>query len=101
MTEEALPLSAFDPHHRRMGTDPESSFVKTLVVQQPSVDRITSLRARTFSVIGPSVDMKFVLERKDFPETLHDTFGITVRGDCLERLWAQAVEQHEEFLARS
>jgi N-hydroxyarylamine O-acetyltransferase len=101
MTEEALPLSAFDPHHRRMATDPESSFVKTLVLQQPSVDRITTLRARTISVVGPSADTKEVVEREQFPEVLHDIFGVTVRGERLERLWAQAVDQHEEFLTRS
>ena len=100
MTEEAVPLAAFDPHHRRMATDPESSFVKTLVVQQPSVDRITTLRARTLSVVGPSVDQRFVLERENFAETLHDTFGLSVNGERLERLWAKAVEQHEEFVAR-
>ena len=32
---------------------PESSFVKTLVVQQPRVDRIVTLRARTLSVGRP------------------------------------------------
>ena len=42
-----------------------------------------------------------MLEREDFAETLREIFGVTVRGERLERLWAQAVEQHEEFLARS
>ena len=102
MTEEELPLSAFDPHHRRMATDPESSFVKTLVVQQPSVDRITSLRARTFSSIGPSVDKKRRARAGRVRRRLCATSSaITVGGERLERLWAQAVEQHEAFLARS
>ena len=38
---------------------------------------------------------------EDFAEVLHEIFGITVGGERLERLWAQAVEQHEAFLARS
>ena len=36
-----------------------------------------------------------MLEREDFAETLRETFGITVGGERLERLWAQAVEQQE------
>ena len=85
-----------------MSTDPESSFVKTLVVQQPSVDRITSLRARTLSVLGPSVDTReVVVAAREFPEVLHDVFGITVGGERLERLWLRALEQHEAFLARA
>ena len=40
MDEEASPVSAFEPHHRRLATDPESPFVKTLVVQRPREDRI-------------------------------------------------------------
>jgi N-hydroxyarylamine O-acetyltransferase len=101
MTEEEVPVPGFDVHHRRMSTDPESSFVKTLVVQQPSVDRITSLRARTLSVLGPSVDTREVVSRPEFPEVLHDIFGITVGGERLQRLWLRALEQHETFLARS
>ena len=53
MDEEASPVSAFEPHHRRLATDPESPFVKTLVVQRPRVNRIDTLRARTLSVVGP------------------------------------------------
>jgi N-hydroxyarylamine O-acetyltransferase len=101
MTEEALPLSAFDAHHRRMATDPESSFVQTLVAQRPLEDRIVTLRARTLSEIGPDVDTKVVVDRAQFPEILHGVFGITVGGERLERLWAQAAEQHEAFLARA
>ena len=101
MREAASPVAAFDPHHRRLATDPESSFVKTLVVQQPAVDRITTLRARTLTVVGPSSDTKFVVDRPDFPDILRERFGITVGGERLERLWRKAVEQHEGFLARS
>jgi N-hydroxyarylamine O-acetyltransferase len=101
MTEEEQPLSAFDPHHRRMSTDPESSFVQTLVVQRPREDRIVTLRARTLSSIGPSVDEKHVVDEDQFADVLSAVFGITVGGERLERLWAKAVEQHEAFLARA
>ena len=36
MQEDASPVSAFEAHHRRLATDPESNFVKTLVVQKPA-----------------------------------------------------------------
>lgn len=102
MTEAAVPVSAFDGHHRRLATDPASSFVQTLVVQKPLVDRIVTLRARTLSSVGPSVGSKRVLEsREEFVEVLSGVFGITVSGERLERLWAKATEQHEAFLARA
>ena len=53
MAAEASPVIDFEPHHRRLATDPDSSFVQTLVVQKPLADRITTLRARTLSEIGP------------------------------------------------
>ena len=85
-----------------ISTDPESSFVKTLVVQQPSVDRIMSLRARTLSVGRPVRGHDATSSpRAEFAEVLHDIFGITVGGERLQRLWSRALEQHEAFLARS
>jgi len=32
---------------------------------------------------------------------LRDEFGITLGGERLERLWAQAEAQHDAFLART
>ena len=99
MEEEASPVSAFEPHHARLATDPESPFVKTLVVQRPRVDRIDTLRARTLSVVGPGLDDKRVVADEDeFYAVLRDEFGVTRRDP---RLWAQACVQHEAFLARS
>jgi N-hydroxyarylamine O-acetyltransferase len=101
MVEEESPVSAFEVHHQRLATDPASSFVQTLVVQQPREDRIVTLRARTLSSIGPSVDDKRVVaDAADFAMVLHDVFGITVGGSRLERLWTLAAAQHEAFLAR-
>ena len=87
MDEEASPVSAFEPHHRRLATDPESPFVKTLVVQRPRVDRITTLRARTLSVVGPDVDSKRVVaDEAEFYAVLVGEFGVTRRDP---RLWAR------------
>jgi N-hydroxyarylamine O-acetyltransferase len=94
-------VADFEPHHRRLALDPESSFVRTLVVQSPRDDRIVTLRARTLSEIGPAVDTKRVLSREEFESVLRDVFGIVVGGSRLERLWQRAAEQHETFLAAS
>jgi N-hydroxyarylamine O-acetyltransferase len=98
MEEETSAVAAFEPHHRRLATDPESSFVKTLVVQRPHPDRIDTLRARTFSSVGPNGTVKRVVaDETEFYAVLRDAFGITRRDP---RLWAFACEQHEAFLAR-
>ncbi|MDA0184892.1 arylamine N-acetyltransferase [Solirubrobacter phytolaccae] len=97
MDEDPSPVSAFEPHHRRLATSPESPFVKTLVVQKPSVDRITTLRARTLSVVGPDVNTKHVVaDETEFFHVLAGVFGITRREP---RLWSQAVAQHDAWLA--
>lgn len=100
MAERESPLSAFDPHHERLATDPGSSFVQTLVVQSPRVDRIVTLRARTLSSVGPAVDSKRVVaDRDELAAVLRDVFGITIAGERLQRLWERAAAQHEAFLA--
>ncbi|RKQ87934.1 N-hydroxyarylamine O-acetyltransferase [Solirubrobacter pauli] len=97
MDEDPSPVSAFEPHHRRLATDPESSFVKTLVVQKPGVDRITTLRARTLSVVGVDVREKHVVaDEAEFFAVLASEFGITRRDP---RLWSLAYAQHEAFTA--
>jgi len=97
MDEDPSPVSAFEPHHRRLATDPSSPFVKTLVVQKPGVDSITTLRARTLSVVGPGVkEKRVVADEGDFFEVLRSVFGVTRRDP---RLWSLAYAQHEEFVA--
>jgi N-hydroxyarylamine O-acetyltransferase len=97
-------LAAFAPHHERLSTEPDSSFVQTLVVQQPREDHIVTLRARTLSADGPGRRARDVLpDAAAFAAALRDAFGIdpAVLGDQrLRRLWAQACLQHEAFVAR-
>jgi N-hydroxyarylamine O-acetyltransferase len=93
------PQAAFEPHHRRLATDPESSFVRTLVVQQPADDRIVTLRSRTLSEKGPAVDSKRVLADADEFATVLSDFGITLDAARRERAWALAAAQHEAFYA--
>jgi N-hydroxyarylamine O-acetyltransferase len=102
MVEDESPVSAFEMHHRRLAGDPASSFVQTLVIQQPREDRIVTLRARTLSSVGPSVDeQRVVADREELAAVLHEVFGMTVGGPRLDRLWTQATAQHDAFLARA
>ena len=101
MAPEASPVVDFEPHHHRLATDPASSFVQTLVVQKPGVDRIATLRSRTYSEIGPSVDTKQVLANVDeFSATLRRFRGVSLTASGCRGLWDQACAQHEAFLAR-
>jgi N-hydroxyarylamine O-acetyltransferase len=100
MDAEPSPHAAFEPHHVRLATDPESSFVRTLVIQRPTDDRIVTLRSRTLSEKGPAVHAKRVLEDADeFAAVLRDVFGIALDGARRERAWALAAAQHEAFYA--
>jgi N-hydroxyarylamine O-acetyltransferase len=100
MAPEPSPLAAFAEHHRRLSTDPASSFVQTLVVQRPRPDRIVSLRARTLTERGPAVDTRRVVDHAGFAAVLAD-LGLRLDPDRRERLWERAREQHERFTASS
>lgn len=101
MREAPSAVADFEVHHRRLATAPESSFVKTLVVQSAREDRIVTLRARTLSSIGPAVDTRRVLERDEFAPALLEVFGITLDEARLQRLWTRATAQHDTFLAQA
>jgi N-hydroxyarylamine O-acetyltransferase len=91
-------LSDFEPHHHRLSNSPDSSFVKTLVVQRPFDDHIRTLRARTLFHDGPAIRERRVLEDMSaFAHTLEADFGIdpsTLGARRLGRLWCQAEDQH-------
>jgi N-hydroxyarylamine O-acetyltransferase len=92
-------LADFEPHHVRLSTSLDSSFVRTLVVQRPFDDRIVTLRARTLSIDGPHGRERWVLNNpRAFAAALRDRFGIdpdALGPERLGRLWAKAEEQHE------
>jgi N-hydroxyarylamine O-acetyltransferase len=96
-------LDAFQPHHRRLSTDPQSSFVQTLVVQRPLEDRIVTLRSRTLAVDGPRRHERRVLaDEEAFAATLRDVFALdpdALGTKRLQRLWKRASAQHDAHLA--
>jgi N-hydroxyarylamine O-acetyltransferase len=98
-------LDDFQPHHRRLSREPDSSFVQTLVVQRPYDDRIVTLRSRTLSVDGPGLREREVLsDAAAWTTALHDEFGVdpAVLGDeRMTRLWGLASAQHEAFLTHA
>ena len=91
-------LAEFAPHHARLSTSPDSSFVQTLVVQRPFEDRIVTLRARTLFVDGPGRRERQVLpDAGAFAAALREQFGIdpvALGRSRLDLLWAKAAGQH-------
>jgi N-hydroxyarylamine O-acetyltransferase len=103
MAAPDVDLAAFEPHHHRLSATPESSFVRTLIVQRPYEDRIVSLRARTLSVDGPGRrERRLLRDAGELGDVLERDFAIDPRAlgpGRLERLWAQARDQHEQWSA--
>jgi N-hydroxyarylamine O-acetyltransferase len=96
-------LQAFAPHHERLATATDSSFVNTLVVQQPHDDHVVTLRARTLSRKGPGHDERTVAADADaFAHTLRDVFAIdpdALGAGRVAQLWANARAQHEAYVS--
>jgi N-hydroxyarylamine O-acetyltransferase len=101
---DVVGLAAFAPHHERLSSSPESSFVQTLVVQRPLADRVVTLRARTLTARGPAVDeRRTIADADDLAAVLTRTFGIdrAVLGERrLAELWRRACAQHDAWVAR-
>lgn len=92
-------LADFQPHHERLSTSADSSFVHTLVAQRPFEDHIVTLRARTVFADGPHRRERYVLrDARAFAAALRARFGIDpadLGRDRLGRLWAKAAAQHD------
>ncbi len=92
-------MADFEPHHQRLSTAPDSSFVQTLVVQRPFDDHILTLRARTLFRDGPGGRERRVIDNAAaLAAGLKENFGIdpAVLGEArLSRLWSQAESQHQ------
>ncbi|WP_112139880.1 arylamine N-acetyltransferase family protein [Glycomyces dulcitolivorans] len=86
-----------------LSTSPESPFVKTLTVQNPSEDDMWVLRARTLTVYDPKLpDLKSVRVvggEDEFASLLRGRFNLTLADADVAALWAKAQAQHEQKLA--
>ena len=103
IAEPVVDLEAFQPHHHRLATSPESKFVQTLVVQRVHPDRIVTLRSRTLRADGPGVSERRVLDdRDDLATVLGEVFRIdpaALGPERLDRLWERVVAQHRAWEA--
>jgi N-hydroxyarylamine O-acetyltransferase len=101
---DVVGYESFAPHHTRMSTSPESSFVQTLVLQRPYDNRFVSLRARTLFVDGPAHAERHVLaDSGELAAALQDEFGIdpgALGRARITRLWEGAALQHEAWQRR-
>ena len=93
------PVAAFEPHHRRLAPDPESPFVRTLVVQRPLDDRIVTLRARTLSEIGPWRGHEARAAATSSPRRCLSCSGSRSAARGSSGCGRSPREQHEAFLA--
>ncbi len=97
---EVAVLPDFAEKHRELSTSESSGFVRTLAVQRRDADGVDSLRSLT---LGRLPGEKTVLESPaDWWAALGDVFGVpssVFTGEERARLWRQAVEQHERYVA--
>jgi N-hydroxyarylamine O-acetyltransferase len=97
-------LDDFQPHHERLSTSPDSSFVQTLVLQRPFDDHVVTLRGRTLLLDAPGMRERHVVgDAAELAVVLRERFGIDVDvlgAERLVRLWARAGEQHRMHEAR-
>ena len=77
----------FADRHEWLSTDPQSPFVRSLVVQRRDATGIDSLVDRELQRV-PDGDTR-VLDRVEWAEVLHDVFGIELGADEADALWAR------------
>ena len=77
----------FADRHEWLSTDPQSPFVRWLVVQRRDATGIDSLVDRELQRV-PDGDTR-VLDRAEWAEVLHDVFGIELAADEADALWAR------------
>lgn len=96
----AAALPEFAEKHLELSTSPTSGFVRTVVLQRRDAHRVDTLRALTLTLLPGE---KTVLESpRDWWAAIGDLFGVPVTlfsPDERDRLWRQAVDQHERHVA--
>ncbi|WP_203664542.1 arylamine N-acetyltransferase family protein [Actinocatenispora rupis] len=99
---DPLALNDFADRCAELATAPSSSYVQTLVVQQPHHDHSMSLRARSLVRRSPdAIETRTLADRDELAAALAD-FGVPVDalgGDAVDALWRRADEQHRAWLS--
>lgn len=100
---EPVGMAAFAARHVFLSTSPESGFVRVPTAQRRQGDRVTIVRACTFTRVGAGIDELHVVDRRaDWFALLADEFGLTyadVDPAALDRLWAVVSTSHRDHLA--
>ncbi|WP_410654256.1 arylamine N-acetyltransferase family protein [Amycolatopsis sp. lyj-112] len=96
---ETAVMPDFAEKHVELSTSETSGFVRTLVLQRRDADGVDSLRALTLARLPGG---KTVLESPaDWWTAIEDVFGVPrggFTGEERDRLWRQAVSQHERHI---
>ncbi len=93
-------LADFVPHHERLSTSPDSSFVKVLTVQQPRRDHTLALRGTTLTTGRAGERSHTVVDSyAEWVAVLADEFGLPVDGIDTAALYPVARRQTEAWLA--
>ncbi|KZB83990.1 arylamine N-acetyltransferase family protein [Amycolatopsis regifaucium] len=97
---ETAVMQDFAEKHVELSTSETSGFVRTVVLQRRAAESLDTLRALTLSRLPGG---KTVLESPaEWWTAIEDVFGIPRRvftDEERDRLWRQAVSQHERHLA--
>ncbi|PRY45081.1 arylamine N-acetyltransferase family protein [Umezawaea tangerina] len=90
LREEPRTLEWFEPHHQRQSTDPESSFVRRLVVQRPHDGYVLTVVGAKLYSNGPDGEREVGLGTvEDFAGVL-EGFGVPVGAVDVGRLYRVA-----------
>jgi N-hydroxyarylamine O-acetyltransferase len=98
---DPLALADFAPRCTQLASDPASSYVRTLTVQQPRADHALALRARslTRSTLAGR-DTRELTDVDEFAAVLADEFGLPPLPPAeLAELWRRAGEQQTAWAA--
>jgi N-hydroxyarylamine O-acetyltransferase len=100
---EPVQPAAFAEAHRRLSGEPDSNFVKALMVSRRDAQAIEVLRGRVFTRIDAAGPAKLVIDSHDAWFTLlTDVFGLRlaeIDPPARDRLWARVSAAHERWLA--
>lgn len=99
--EEPRELADFEEVLLRQSTSPDSSYVKTLVVQLPLDEEKATLRGAAYTRTGPDgrIGPESMDTREDWTRLLAERFGIVLPEAEVDVLYPKARDQYERWRA--